>query len=153
MLMAIRDSRIDGVIDFFGPTDFFAPFVMDLVEDALTGEPPIDLPGIQFLGAELVPRLQSGELSAAHMRLELLQRSPLYFVDRLPPVQIHHGSADDIVPAAQSQRLSDALVASGNDGEFFEYEGSGHSPLGFAGSQGRAQMFLGRFAGKTLASR
>lgn len=150
LLMAIRDSRIDGVIDFFAPTDFFGAFVMEIVEAALLGEAQRQLPGISFLEQDLVPRMQQGDLSMAEMRRELLQRSPLYFVDRLPPVQIHHGTSDDIVPLSQSRRLSEALVASGRaDGsQLFEYEGGDHVPIGLTGSQERATTFLQRVVNK-----
>jgi len=144
LLMAIRDSRIDGVINFFAPTDFFGAFVMEIIEAALLGEPQRQLPGISFLEHDLAPRMQQGDLSMAEMRRELLQRSPLYFVDRLPPVQIHHGTADDIVPLSQSRRLSEALIASGSaDGsQLFEYEGGDHLTIGLTGSMARATTFL-----------
>ena len=146
LLMAIRDARIDGVVDFFGPTDFLGPFVMDMVEDALLGERLRDLPGIRFLQDELVPRTQRGELTLAEVRHELLLRSPLYFIDRLPPLQIHHGTADDIVPLSQSARLHEAIVAgaNANGSEYYEYEGGGHHPIGLAGSQARVMDFLQR---------
>jgi esterase/lipase len=150
LLMAIRDSRIDGVIDFFAPTDFFGPFVMEILQDALLGEPQRELPGISFLEQDLVPRLQQGELSLAEMRRELLQRSPLYFVDRLPPVQIHHGTDDDIVPLSQSQRLSDTIAASGS--ELFEYDGGDHLPFGLTGSKDRAVTFLRGLVGDELVA-
>ncbi len=150
LLMAIRDSRIDGVIDFFAPTDFFGSFVIEILEDALLGEPQRELPGISFLEQDLIPRVQQGELSLAEMRRELLRRSPLYFVERLPPVQIHHGTADDIVPLAQSQRLSDTIVASGS--ELFEYDGGDHLPFGLTGSKERAVTFLHGLVGDELVA-
>ena len=150
LLMAIRDPRIDGVIDFFAPTDFFGPFVMEILEDALLGEPQRELPGISFLEQDLVPRVQQGELSLAEMRRELLQRSPLYFVDRLPPVQIHHGTDDHIVPLSQSQRLSDTIV--GNGSELFAYEGGDHLPFGLTGSKDRAVTFLRGLVGDELVA-
>ena len=144
MLMAIRDPRIDGVVDFFGPTDFLGPFVIDMVADVLLGEPLRDLPGIRFLQDELVPKAQSGELTLAEVRRELVRRSPIYFIDRLPPLQIHHGTADDIVPLSQSERLNDVIVAGGTGSEFYEYEGGGHNPIELNGSQARALVFLQR---------
>ena len=152
LLMAIRDARIGRVIDFFAPTDFFAPFVMEILEDALLGESGRDLPGTGFLEQELVPMMQSGELSPAGMRHELLQRSPLYFVDRLPLVQIHHGTADDVVPLSQSRRLNATMAAAGNASEFFEYQGGGHFPFELAGSQTRAITFLNEFVGGRLVA-
>lgn len=84
------------------------------------------------------------------MRRELLQRSPLYFADRLPPVQIHHGTADDIVPLSQSQRLRDTIAASGS--ELFAYDGGDHLPFGLTGSKERAATFLRGLVGDELVA-
>jgi uncharacterized protein len=42
------------------------------------------------------------------------------------PVQIHHGTADDVVPLLFSERLRDALLAAGKPTEYFAYEGGDH---------------------------
>ncbi len=53
----------------------------------------------------------------------------------LPPVQIHHGTADQIVPNSQSDELQRLLLAAGKrkgtDFERFDYPGEGH---GFRGA-------------------
>jgi carboxymethylenebutenolidase len=53
----------------------------------------------------------------------------------LPPVQIHHGTADTLVPPAHSAHLVHGLRAAGRSAglgyEFHEYEGEGH---GFTGA-------------------
>ncbi len=146
MLMAERDPKIDLVVEFFGPTDFFGPFVQDVVEEALRGMPR-DLPGLDFLNARFIQPLKRGELSIADMRLEILRRSPVYFAERLPPLQVHHGTADDIVPVGEAERLIEVMQGLGRgppDFEFFLYEGGVHNPLTLTGSLPRAQAFLGR---------
>ena len=75
LLMGIRDSRIDLVAEYFGPTDFFGPFVQGAVEQALRGSPP-DLPGADYINATFIQPLKRGELSIADVRPELLRRSP-----------------------------------------------------------------------------
>lgn len=54
---------------------------------------------------------------------------------RLPPTQIHHGTADTLVPIEQSRALAEALEkagkAAGNDYEKYEYDGEPH---GFRGT-------------------
>lgn len=55
LLMGVRDARIDRVVEFFGPTDFFGPFVRDVVTDALLGELR-DLPGLPALNEQFIQR-------------------------------------------------------------------------------------------------
>ncbi len=43
------------------------------------------------------------------------------------PVQIHHGTHDEQVPFAWSERLRDALRAAGKEVEFFAYPGAPHN--------------------------
>ena len=78
----------------------------------------------------LLPYL-AGSLELADARSELIRRSPLYFADRLPPVQIHHGTEDDVVPPSQSARLAGKLETLGSWHQYFTYPGAGHEfPLG-----------------------
>ena len=144
--MAVRDRRIDAVVEFFGPTDFFGPFVRGVVEDALRGRPR-DLPGLTYLDAQFIQPLQRGELTIQDVRPELIRRSAVYFVDRLPQVQVHHGTADSIVPVSQAQSLIDAMRAAGRTApafEFYLYPGGGLDPISLVGSLDRTVLFLGR---------
>lgn len=154
LLMAIRDRRIAAVVEFFGPTDFFGSFVQDVVREALLGMPR-DLPGLNDLDAQFIQPLKRGELAIADVRPQLVRRSPVYFVDRLPQVQVHHGTADSIVPVSQAERLRDVMQAAGRGPpafEFYLYPGGGHDPFTLAGSIDRAIAFLGRVL-STLAPR
>jgi dienelactone hydrolase len=47
-----------------------------------------------------------------------------------PRVQIHHGTADALVPYSETEAIAKALKNEGGDPEVFLYEGAGH---GFAG--------------------
>lgn len=146
LLMAIRDPRIDSVVEFFGPTDFFGPFVQDVVEEALAGSLR-DLPGLDFLNQEFIQPLNVGDLSIAEMRMELLRRSPVYFASRLPDVQVHHGTSDDVVPVAEAERLIQVMTDLGRTAPSFEsylYQGGGHNPLSLPGALPRASEFLKR---------
>ena len=40
LLAAVRDRRIDAVVEFFGPTDFFGEYAREIFEEALEGEAP-----------------------------------------------------------------------------------------------------------------
>lgn len=146
LLMAERDPRVDLVVEFFGPTDFFAPFVQEVLEETLLGEPR-NLPGLAHLDTTVVQPLQRGELTIADVRPELVRRSGVLFADRLPQLQVHHGTADDIVPVEQAESLIETMQALGRSEpgfEFYLYEGGGHDPLTLLGSITRTQDFLGR---------
>ena len=145
MLMGIRDARVDRVVEFFGPTDFFGPFVQEVVEEALRGSLR-DLPGLSFLDEAFIQPLRRGELTVADVRPELIRRSAVLFADRLPALQLHHGSADMVVEVSQAESLIAAMAAL-NRGEpgfqAFIYPGGTHNPLTMPGSIPSAVAFLG----------
>ena len=73
-----------------------------------------------------------GELSTSEARQALLRRSPVYFAEDLPVLQIHHGGADTVVPIAESEALWAAYEkAHGGEYEsaFYRYEKAGHNPM------------------------
>jgi dipeptidyl aminopeptidase/acylaminoacyl peptidase len=146
LLMGIRDERVDLVVDFFGPTDFFDPWVRGLAQDALSGR-AANLPGFATLHARFLRPLENGSLAVDDVRLELLRRSPTHFADRLPSVQVHHGTADQVVPVSQAERLIAAVEGLGRGppaDEWFLYQGGGHNPLTLSGSFERSADFLDR---------
>lgn len=147
LLMAARDAGIGAVVAFFGPTDFFDPWVREIVSDALEGRRR-DLPGLRFLDEEFIQPLRRGQTSLAAVRRELLRRSPVHFASRLPAVQIHHGTADAVVAFSQAERLDAAMrgLGRGEPGyQFFAYTGAGHNPLDLPGGPARAAAFLQDF--------
>jgi len=149
LLMAARDARIGAVVAFFGPTDFFDPWVRDLVVEALEGRRR-DLPGLQVLDDQFLQPLRRGETSVEAVRRELLRRSAAYFASSLPAVQLHHGTADAVVAFSQAERFDAAMRALGRSEPsyaFFAYPGAGHNPLAMVGSIARTTAFLEAFAG------
>ncbi len=154
LLMAERDPRIDIVVEFFGPTDFYGPFVQQVFEEALLGAPR-DLPGLDFLNAEYIQPLKLGQLTIAEARREILRRSSVYYADRLPQLQVHHGTNDQTVPVGEAERLIEVMVGLGRTAPEFEaylYEGGEHNPLTLTGSIPRARDFLVRLIGTTLTA-
>ncbi|GMQ81304.1 MAG: hypothetical protein BMS9Abin05_0735 [Rhodothermia bacterium] len=146
LLMGIRDPRVSVVVDFFGPTDFFGPFVQDVVEEALLGSLR-DLPGLDFLDEQFIQPIKRGEMTEAEVRPELIRRSPVFFVDRIPDLQIHHGNLDMIVPVSQGKSLEAAMLAAGRGSSDFEsyfYELGQHNPITLVGSLDRTVDFLSR---------
>jgi dipeptidyl aminopeptidase/acylaminoacyl peptidase len=149
MLMAVRDPRIDVVVEFFGPTDFFGPFVQGVVEDALDGTIR-NLPGVAFLNEAFIQPLKNGEMTVAEVRREMLRRSPVYFANRLPDVQVHHGTNDTVVPVGEGERLIEVMLGLGRGTPEFEsyiYEGGTHDPTSLDGSLPRTRTFLGKLSG------
>ena len=149
LLTAARDPRIDAVVEFFGLTDLFDEYAREIFEEALDGELR-DLPGLDYLNEILVLPWKLGVLSDAEARLELVRRSGVYFVDRLPPVQLHHGREDTVVAVSQAYRLIEAMDAAGKtdqDFEWYIYAGAGHdiTALIGAGAHTRAIEFLRPF--------
>ena len=146
LLTGARDRRIDAVVEAAGPTDLFDGYAREITEEALAGTLR-DLPGLDYLNETVIQPWQRGELSNAEARIEMLRRSAAYFVGRLPPVQLHHGTADQVVAVSQAHRLIGAMEEAGKGADEFDpniYEGAGHSLLELvnAGAATRAADFL-----------
>jgi len=149
LLMGARDPRVKAVVSYFGPTDFFDPWMREIADDALQGRPR-DLPGLAWFDRTYLQPLRRGEVSLDTVRRELIRRSPALFASTLPAVQIHHGTADPIVAFSQAERFDAVMRGLGRDEpsyQFFAYVGGGHSPLGLTGSAGRTASFLTRLVG------
>ena len=146
MLMAIRDSRIDLVVEFFGPTDFFGTYVQTITEEALLGHPR-DLPGLTYLNENFIQPLKDSVLTYASVRSAMLRRSPVYFVDRMPQLQVHHGTADPVVEFSQAQRLIEVMLDAGYgepEFQYYVYQGGVHNPFTLMGSVARGVAFIER---------
>lgn len=144
MLMSARSESVQHVLGFFGPTDFFGPFVQEVVTEILEGSPRV-LPGLDYLSETYLLPYQAGDVSLETMRIELTKRSAVLFVDRIANLQIHHGTADTIVPVSQAQRMIDVMQAAGRNGTTFEaflYEGGEHNPFSLEGSLPRGAAFM-----------
>ncbi len=126
-----------------------------MVEEALLGQPR-DLPGLEQLDRDFLQPLRRGDLAITDVRPEILRRSAVYFADRLPPLQVHHGMADETVPVGEAERLIEVMQGLGREApgfEFYLYEGGTHDPLSLTGSIPRARAFLGRLLSPALARR
>lgn len=144
LLMGIRDPRIDAVVSYFAPTDFFGPFVRGVFSETLEGRPP-NLPGIGFLIDRVIGPLRDGARTPVEVRLELLRRSSARFAHRLPAVQIHHGTADAVVPVEEAEHMAAAMAELGRGPPGFEvhlHPGAGHTPAEMPRSFARVRDFL-----------
>ena len=146
MLAGIRDERIENIVAFFGPTDFFDDWVRQIVREAALGRPRT-LTGVAFMDSTFVQPYLRGEIEMAELRLELVRRSSVLFAEDLPAVQLHHGDSDETVAVTQAYSMIRAMEALGREPPEFEafiYEGGGHVLFSLTGAIARAVGFLGR---------
>lgn len=114
-----------AVLDFFGPTDL-PKFLDDL--KAIHAQKGIDM----FNDAG--PKLLGKPLDQA--ATEAGKASPINFVKLgNPPVLILQGGADDVMPAAQSERLHAALDKAGVTNQIIMLPGVGHDGPLFSTSE------------------
>ena len=128
MLMGIRDPRIAGVITFFGPTDFQNEWARDIASLLVRGV-TVDLPGVEYLRASYIVPWWAGVVSLQDARLALIRRSPVLFVEDMPPLQVHHGDADGVVSVTQAESMIRAMEEIGRGAPEFEayiYPGGTH---------------------------
>ena len=149
LLAGIRDERIENIVAFFGPTDFFDDWVREIAREAAMGFPS-DLPGVAHIDSTFIQPYMRGEVDLAEVRLELVRRSSVLFAEDLPAVQLHHGDGDETVSVSQAHSLIRAMEALGREPPEFEafiYEGGGHEVFALGGAIPRAVDFLRRALG------
>ncbi|MGB3544103.1 alpha/beta hydrolase family protein [Rubrivirga sp.] len=154
-LHSIRDDRVDALVDYYGPTDFYNETTETLATRLLTGNAgALGLPGGQFLLDTVLNPLRNADGTAnpdadyGPARLEVVRRSASLFEADLPDTQVHHHVNDPVVPIPFS--IAFAARAEGGGGgsfEFFQYDSesngnSFHSPEGFPSSVPVVTTFL-----------
>jgi len=111
-------TRVQAVVDYFGPTDLS---LAD--EQRLPNGAEYDVPGsfaTKFIGGPL----------ASNPELVQLANPIRYVTPEDPPFLIVHGDADPIVPFGQSEILVEALEAAGVDVTLRRVEGGKHGTGG-----------------------
>ncbi len=145
LLMAARDPRVDRVVSFFGPTDFFVESIREATAEALRGDSLRDLPGLSYLQETYLEPYRRGERPLAELRTAFIRRSAVYFSARLPLVQVHHGVLDDTVSVEHALALEQSLMEARKppaEYEVFIYPGAGHTPFQMPGSLERTTGFI-----------
>ena len=125
-----QSSRVQAVVNFFGPTDFTTSYD----------------PGKSVDAAEVLPLFLGGDLKYAH-NLHV-RASPLNWVTpNASPVLTIHGTKDDYVAYEHAVRINERLIKAGVETKLLTLEGAGH---GFTGKdQERAyQAMIDWFDGK-----
>ena len=116
-------SGVQGVIDWFGPTDFSQMDAQAKAQgcpERAQNHVAEDSPESRYLGAAIdgVPEL-------------VRKANPITYISKEdPPFLLQKGTGDCLVPLAQSVMLADALQAAGLRVSFDKIEGAGHGDMG-----------------------
>jgi len=107
-------SRVQAVVDYFGPTDFLQMDAQRLPDGMLHDAP--DSPESQLVGGPI----QENQDKVA-------RANPItYVTSAAPPFLIVHGDQDPLVPYGQSLLLVEALRKAGAEVIFYTVAGAGH---------------------------
>lgn len=122
MLASIRDDRIKRVVSMAGPDTYLIDSYMDN-------------PNMQVsYNNWFLKDLTANQSSITGARERIIACSPLYFVEDIAPLQLHHGTVDVNVPFEVLARMKGAWIGKGRDPvelETYAYEGADHSFKGF----------------------
>jgi acetyl esterase/lipase len=100
------DSRVQAVVNFFGPTDFFAEDIPDVSKPLLR----------DFIGGSAQEKPEAARLA-----------SPVTFTTADdPPILTFQGTKDPLVPHTQAFRLADAMTEAKAPGRVEILVGAGH---------------------------
>lgn len=116
-----QSSRVQCVVDFYGPTDFTQ---MGGSHDAP------DSPESKLVGG---PVQGNKDKCAAANPIPYIQKD-------CPPFLILHGERDTTVPPSQSTLLAEALKRAGVPHELVIVKGAGHGGPGFSSEENRAKI-------------
>jgi len=109
-----QSSRVEAVVDYFGPTDFLQMDAHRLPNGQL--HDPADSPESQLVGGAIQENKE-----------KTTRANPItYIASNAPPFLICHGDLDPLVPHHQSQLLEAALKKAGVSVIFYTVKGAGH---------------------------
>jgi len=149
LLVGARDERVERLVAFFGPTDFFDDWVREIVREAAL-RMPRELTGVALLDSTIIQPFIRGEITRAEARLELVRRSPVLYAADVPSVQLHHGVLDEVVAVSQAESLIRAMEKLGRgppDFEAYIYDDGGHDFVTLQKAVERAIEFVSRALG------
>lgn len=127
-----QSSRVQAVVDYFGPTDFLQMDAHRLPHGQR--HDPADSPESLLIGGALQ---ENREKSA--------RANPItYVTPGDPPFLICHGDADPLVPHHQSVLLEAALKQAGVPVTFYTVTGAGHGRFGDPKVGELTRQFLGK---------
>jgi acetyl esterase/lipase len=123
---ADQSSRVQCVVDFFGPTDFLKMKSQAIPESKMDADAPKS-PLSLLVGGPI----QENKEKAA-------RANPISYIrDKIPPFLILHGDKDDVVPYGQSELLEKALKKAGALVTLKKVAGAGHGGKEFQVEENR----------------
>ncbi|HRR55443.1 MAG TPA: alpha/beta hydrolase [Acidobacteriota bacterium] len=134
-------SRVQAVVDFFGPTDLLQMDDRRLPDGMVHNAP--DSPESKLVGGPLQENREKAE-SANPVR---------YVSPEDPPFLIVHGDSDPLVPHHQSELLAAALEAAGVPVTFYTVKGAGHGGFRDPTVAALVEEFLARYLGTPAVTR
>lgn len=112
---ADQSSRVQAVVDFFGPTDFLQMDAHAAPGARFKHDSP-DSPPSKLIGGPIQDNAEKTR-----------RANPIKYVTRnVPPFLIVHGEQDLLVPVHQSELLYQALKQAEGDVTFYKIAGAGH---------------------------
>jgi acetyl esterase/lipase len=128
-------SRVQAVVDFYGPTDFLQMDAQRLPDGMLHDTP--DSPESQLVGGPIQER-----------RAQVAAANPIPYVRAdAPPFLVIHGDRDPLVPHGQSTLLVEALQKAGVPVTFYTVKGGGHGHFSDPQIAPLVQEFLDKHLG------
>ncbi len=129
-------SRVQAVVDYFGPTDFLQMDDHRLPNGQVHNTP--DSPESQLIGGPIQENKEkTGRANPA-----------AYVTKDDPPFLIVHGDSDPLVPHHQSELLAAALEKAGVPTIFYTVNGGGHGNFKDAAVPEMTKKFLAKFLKK-----
>jgi acetyl esterase/lipase len=126
---ADQSSRVQAVVDFFGPTDFLQMDAHALPGARLKHDPPTS-PESRLIGGAIQENVE-----------KVGRANPIKSVTKdAPPFLIVHGEQDPLVPWHQSALLYEALKRARSDVTFYKIAGAGHGTQEFNSDMMRAAV-------------
>jgi acetyl esterase/lipase len=137
---AEQSSRVQVVVDFFGPTDFLQMDAHALPGARLKHDSPTS-PESRLIGGAIQKNAE-----------KVKRANPITYVTKdAPPFLIAHGEKDPLVPCHQSELLHEALKKAGIEVTLHRIPDAGHGGKGF--STDKMQAAIGAFFDKHLKAR
>jgi acetyl esterase/lipase len=130
---ADQSSRVQCVVDFFGPTDF------------VHWDPDFNKPVYTMITNLLGSKANENTAKAR-------AASPLFYVDKnSAPLLIIHGDKDPLVPLNQSEAIVEAMKKAGVEARLIVIKGGGHGGAGFETPDNRKliEEFFAKHLGKS----
>jgi acetyl esterase/lipase len=124
-----QSSRVQAVVDFFGPTDFLQMDAHAVPGAGVKHDPPAS-PESRLIGGAIQENVD-----------KVGRANPIkYAAKAAPPFLIVHGDQDPLVPCHQSELLYEALKRVRCDVTFYKIAGAGHGGSEFNTDMMRAAV-------------